>query len=163
MCVPVESVYIDHLVVTIKPKINVVSFTEQSTIEVQKAFEAKFWGQYKLAKIAYKYINKGGSIVFSSGIASHKPYKNYSTVSIINGAVESLCKVLAVELSPLRINAVSPGFTETENKKIIEMCAQFPLKKLGRKEEIANSYIFLMKDKYTTGTVIISDGGATLV
>jgi NAD(P)-dependent dehydrogenase (short-subunit alcohol dehydrogenase family) len=154
---------IDHLVITVKPKIVVSSFSEQDTLQVTKAFDIKFWGQYKAAKIFSKCINTGGSLVLSSGIASHKPYKGYSTVSIINGAVESLCKILAIELAPIGINTVSPGFAETENGKIKEMGEKFPLKKLGSTEAIAHSYIFLMKDKYTTGITITTDGGATLV
>ena len=87
---------IDHLVITVKPKIVVSEFLEQNTKQVQEAFNIKFWGQYRAAKICAKYINNGGSIILSAGIASHKPYKGYSTVSIINGAVDSLCKIIAV-------------------------------------------------------------------
>jgi len=154
---------IDHLVITMKSKVEMAPFTKLAIENVQSAFDAKFWGQYRLTKIAALYIKKGGSMTFSSGITSQRPYPGLSTMSIINGATESFCKALALELAPIRINAVSPGFAETDNVKINAMKMHFPLKKLGTTSSIAHSYIFLMQDNYITGTVLISDGGATLV
>lgn len=148
---------IDHLVITVKSPLIVSPFLELNSEDVRLAFDTKFWGQYNFAKLAYKYMNKGGSITFSSGTLGKRPYGGYSTMSIISGAVESLCKALAIELSPIRVNAVSPGF-----KTLKEMEEKIPLG-LGSDSQISNPYLFLISDSYVTGTTIVSDGGAMLV
>ena len=148
---------IDHLIITVKSPIIVAPFLELKSEDVRFSFETKFWGQYNFVKLAYKYINKNGSITFSSGTLGNRPYKGYSTMSIINGAVESLCKALAIELSPIRVNAVCPGF-----KTLKEMENKIPLG-LGNASQMSNPYLFLMNDSYITGTTIVSDGGAMLV
>jgi len=147
----------DHLIITVKSPLIVSPFLELNPEDVRLAFDTKFWGQYNFARLAYKYLNKGGSITFSSGTLGKRPYDGYSTMSIISGAVESLCKALAIELSPIRVNAVSPGF-----KTLKEMEEIIPLG-LGSDSQISNPYLFLMSDSYVTGTTIVSDGGAMLV
>ncbi len=149
--------FIDHIAITVKSPLIVAPFLELNTQDVRHAFETKLWGQYNIAKLAYKKINSGGSIVVSSGSLSVRPYLGFSTLSMINGAVESLCKSLALELAPIRVNAVSPGFTQLK-----EMEEKIPLG-LGKPSQIAEAYLFLMNNTYVTGTTIVSDGGAILV
>ncbi len=148
---------VDHIAITVKAPIVAKPFTELDMDEVRQAFETKFWGQYRLAKSAYKYLNTGGSITLSSGSLAQRPVVDYSTLSMINGAVESLCRSLALEFSPIRVNAVAPGFTTLKS-----MGDKVPLG-LGSYEQIANAYLFFMEDTYTTGTVMASDGGAMLI
>ncbi|MDJ0661964.1 MAG: SDR family oxidoreductase [Crocosphaera sp.] len=149
--------FVDHIAITVKSPLIVAPFLELNTQDVRHAFETKLWGQYHIAKLAYKQIKSGGSIVFSSGTLGVRPYLGFSTLSIINGAVESLCKTLALELAPIRVNAVSPGFLQLK-----EMEDKIPLG-LGKPSQIAEAYLCLMKNTYLTGTTIFSDGGATLV
>ena len=148
---------LDHIAITVKSPLIVDSFLELNTENARQAFETKFWGQYNIAKLAYKQVNPGGSIVFSSGTLGIRPYLGYSTMSAINGSVDSLCKALALELAPIRVNTVAPGFT-----KLKEMEAKIPLG-LGKYPQIADAYLFLMNNSYMTGTTIFSDGGAMLI
>lgn len=148
---------IDHLVFTIKAPLITGEFLELDNVDVRHAFETKFWGQYNFTKLAKASINDGGSIIFTSGTLAVKPYQGYSTMGVIAGAVDSLCKSLAVELAPLRVNAVSPGY-----KSLEELEETIPLG-LGCSEKMANPYLFLMNDSYTTGTSLVCDGGAILV
>ena len=78
-------------------------------------------------------------------------------MSIIAGAVDSLCKSLAIELAPIRVNSVSPGY-----KTLEELNDKIPLG-LGDDTKMSNPYLFLMNDDYLTGTSIVCDGGAMLV
>jgi len=153
----------DHLVFTARSRTPATPFLALDTVAAQQAFETKFWGQYRVVKAAVPRLNPRGSITLTSGIASLRPFPGLSTMSAINGATESLCKALAVELAPLRVNTVSPGFVETTHVPIREMAASLPLKSLGTAEAIARNYLFLMSDAYTTGTVLVCDGGAMLV
>jgi len=82
----------DHLVISIKPSIPTGSFLENAMAAVGAAFDAKFWGQYRLAKHGAPHIRPNGSITFTSGTASRRSYPGYSAVSAMNAAVEALCK-----------------------------------------------------------------------
>lgn len=148
---------IDHLAITIKSPLVVENFLEINNDDVRNAFETKFWGQYNLVKKIHKNINTGGSITMTSGSLGIKPHKGFSTMSAVAGAVDSLCRSLALELAPLRVNSVSPGF-----KTLEELKDKIPLG-LGTSQQMANSYFYLMNDDYVTGTNLITDGGALLV
>ena len=158
---------IDHLAVTIKPNLPSGRFTENEIHSVQQAFDAKFWGQYRLAKHAVKRIKPAGSIVLTSGIAAHRGYVGYSIVSAMNAATEALAKAMAIELSPIRVNVVCPGFIEaqsdsTERFKYAQgVGASFPLARLGRTEEVASTYIHLFKNTYTSGCCCVVDGATS--
>jgi NAD(P)-dependent dehydrogenase (short-subunit alcohol dehydrogenase family) len=147
----------DHLVFTVKAPLIIAPFLALNSEDVRLAFETKFWGQYNFSKLAVSHIRQGGSITFTSGTLGNRPYEGFSTMSIIAGAVESLCKALAIELSPIRVNSVCPGF-----KSLKEMTNKIPLG-LGSDIQMSNAYLFLINDSYLTGTTIVSDGGAMLV
>ena len=154
---------IDHLVITIRPEITPAPFVATDIEQAKKAFEAKFWGSYQLIQQAHKHINSNGSIVMTSGIAGEKIYKNHSTMALINGATETLCRALAVELAPIRINVVSPGFVGPKPEEIEQYARQFPLKRVAMPKEVAESYIYLMTSTFITGTTVVVDGGARLI
>ena len=154
---------IDHLVVTVRPDGGSSPFAVLEIAQAKKSFETKFWGPLQLVQKAHKQIRAGGSIVMTSGIAGEKIYPGASVMAAINSATEALCKTLAVELSPIRINAISPGFVRPKPKETEEFVKRFPIKTLGEPEDVAQSYIYLMTHPYTTGLVLVVDGGARLV
>ena len=155
----------EHLVITIKPDHLVCGFKESETSNVRDAFDAKFWGQYNLVRHCLSYISKEGSIILTSGIASKRSYMGFSGTAAINGAVESLVKSLSGEIKPIRINAVSPGFIERHTddsaryESIKALGANPPLNRLGTYNEVSQAYIYLLENKYSTGAIVIVDGG----
>jgi NAD(P)-dependent dehydrogenase (short-subunit alcohol dehydrogenase family) len=156
----------DHLAATIKPQLPSGRFLENEVAIVHAAFEAKFWGQYQLAKHGAQYIRPNGSIVLTSGIASHRSYLGYSAVSAMNAAIETLSKAIAIELAPIRVNTVCPGFVDTEppipaRAQHVKMLAPtLPLNRLGAANEVAEAYLYLFGNPYSTGSVVVVDGGA---
>lgn len=154
---------IDHLVVSVRPDTISSPFITMDIDEAKRAFEMKFWGQYRLIQVAQNHIRETGSITLTSGIAGEKIYRGASTMAIINSATETLCRALAVELAPLRVNAVSPGFVEPKPKPVLELAKQFPVKRLASLDEIASAYLWLMLNPYITGMVTVIDGGARLI
>ena len=154
---------IDHLVIAVRPDIKSSLFLETEIGEARKAFDTKFWGTYRLIQAFHPHLRHQGSIMLTSGIAGEKIYKGASAMSIINSAIETLCRSLAVELAPLRVNAVSPGFVEPKPREVQEYASQFPSERLASPNDIALAYIHLMKNPYITGSVIVVDGGARLV
>ena len=155
----------DKLVSTIKPEHLICDFSHVKVADAKQAFDAKFWGQYHLVRHSLNTLSKEGSIVLTSGIASSRGYQGFSGTAAVNGAIESLVLSLSVELAPIRINAVSPGFIErfTEDSErlstVDNLGARIPLKRLGTHDEAAEAYLYLLNSAYTTGTVLKVDGG----
>ena len=155
----------DHLVATIRPDHLTAPFSNTAPSDSRGAFDAKFWGQYYLAHHCLNNISKNGSILFTSGIAAARGYRGFSSTAAINGAIESLTKSLAVELAPIRVNTVSPGFIERSAEDIERwdmvqnLGARIPAERLGTQAEAADAYIYLLQNRYTTGTILTVDGG----
>jgi NAD(P)-dependent dehydrogenase (short-subunit alcohol dehydrogenase family) len=147
-------------------------FLELDLREARQAFDSKFWGQYMAAKHAAPRIRRGGSITLISGSNSQRPLPQAAVRAAINNAVEGLARALAVELTPIRVNAVSPGLVDTplhdhlpgERKDAFfqAVAATLPLKRVGTAEEIAHAVLHLMTNGYTTGSTLFVDGGYTL-
>lgn len=158
--------HFDHLAATIKPQLPSGRFLENEVGAAITAFDAKFWGQYRLAKHGAQYIRQNGSITFTSGIASRRGYPGYSTVSAMNAATEALAKAISIELAPIRVNTVCPGFVDTEPptsgraQHVKKLMLTLPLDRLGAASEIADAYLYLFANSYSTGTVVVVDGGA---
>ena len=76
------------------------------------AFDVRFWGAFTAAQVAK--IRPGGSITFTIGQVIVRPYKGWSLLAGLAGAVDSLTRGLAVDLAPIRVNVVSPGVVKTE-------------------------------------------------
>jgi NAD(P)-dependent dehydrogenase (short-subunit alcohol dehydrogenase family) len=92
----------------------------------------------------------------------------YSASCAAAGAIEALARALAVEIAPIRINVIAPGFILTsgteqipaERKAAWDKTAQSqPIKRLGDPAEVADGMLFLMENGYTTGAVLDIDGG----
>jgi NAD(P)-dependent dehydrogenase (short-subunit alcohol dehydrogenase family) len=84
----------------------------------------------------------------------------------VGGAVEHLARGLAVDLAPVRVNAVCPGLVLTEHVKsempeahISAIVARLPLPRAATPEEAAKAYVYLMLNGYATGQVLPVDGG----
>lgn len=154
---------IDHLAVTVRPPITPAPFIETDIADAMRAFDVKFWGVYRLIRAAHDHMTSSGSITLTSGIAGEKIYRSASTMALINTATETLCRSLALELAPLRVNAVSPGYVGPKPQPIQDKARQFPAGRLATADEVAETYIFLMENTYITGTVTVVDGGARMI
>jgi NAD(P)-dependent dehydrogenase (short-subunit alcohol dehydrogenase family) len=156
----------DHLAVTIKPQLPSGRFLDNEIGAAIGAFDAKLWGQYRLAKYGAQYVQANGSITFTSGIASRRGYVGYSVVSAMNAATEALAKAIAIELAPIRVNTVCPGFVDTEPSMpnrvqyVKALSPNLPLNRLATPSEIADAYLYFFTNTYSTGSVVVVDGGA---
>lgn len=163
---------LDHLVTSVGGGA-MGRFVDLDPAMARTAFEGKFWGQYHAARHAASQIRPGGSITLFAGIASRKPMPGMAAVAAINGAIEALCRTLAVELAPVRVNVVSPGLVatpaydrmpEAQRQGMFNAVAgSLPVKRVGAPEDVAQTVLYLLDNGYTTGTVIDVDGGHRLV
>lgn len=99
----------DHLVTTAADAGSGSLFLQHETNSARDLFEGKFWGQYVVLKYAASKLREGSSITLFSGWISRKPMIGYSTLA----AIESLTRVLALELAPICVNAIAPGVINT--------------------------------------------------
>ena len=164
---------LSHLVVTAAdlPYGPVVSLSEDSIL---RAVRSKILGPLFAAQQAAPRITKPGSITFTSGIAASRPAPGGALAATVNGALESMVLALALELAPIRVNAVSPGWVDTpvwdrlatpdvKNARMADLAARLPARRLGRPEDIANAVAFLIADNFVTGTVLHAEGAQVLV
>jgi NAD(P)-dependent dehydrogenase (short-subunit alcohol dehydrogenase family) len=144
-----------------------------TTAEARSFFEVRFWGMYIAARAAFPHIRQGGSITLTNGILAQRPWKGWSAVSAVAGAVESLTRGLALDMAPIRVNAVCAGVIKTalwsgmdesaREAMYAERAKSLPAGRVGEVEDIAETFLYLMNSGFTTGQVVVIDGGALIV
>lgn len=139
----------------------------------QRAVESKIFGPLLLAKHGAGTLAPSGSITFTSGIAAYRPQPRGAVVAAANAALEGLVRALAVELAPIRVNAVSPGWIDTpiwnvvagdkKDETLDAMARRLPVGRIGQPINIADAIAFLMSSMFTTGTILHVEGGHRLI
>jgi NAD(P)-dependent dehydrogenase (short-subunit alcohol dehydrogenase family) len=163
----------DHLVFTAGETLQLGALKETDITVARGFFNLRYWGAYMAAKFGSGSIRRGGSIVFTSGLAGARPHPGWSLGASICSAMEGLTRALAVELAPIRVNIVCPGvvksplwanMTEADRDALYRRTAErLPVGHVGEVEEIAETYLYLMRQTYGTGQVLTVDGGGALV
>lgn len=163
---------LDHIVITAADA-HYRLVAEYSVADMMRVLNSKVLGALLVAKHGAPRLRPGGSLTFTSGIAAERPAPRGSVVAAANGALNALARALALELAPLRVNAVSPGWVDTpiweraigpdSGKLQAAMAARLPGKRIGRPDEIAEAILFLLQNEFTTGNVLHVDGGHRLV
>ena len=150
-----------------------VPLAEMDMPAARRVMDSKVLAPLLLAKHGAPRLAPGGSITLVSGIAAYRPAPNGSVVAAVNGAIESLVRALAVELAPLRVNAVSPGWVDTpiwtsvagdgKAAALEAMAKRLPVGRIGQPGDIAQAIEFVLQNGYVSGTVVHIDGGQRLV
>jgi NAD(P)-dependent dehydrogenase (short-subunit alcohol dehydrogenase family) len=105
----------------------------------------------------------------TTGVNSTKPMPGWTMAAWRGASIEGLMRGLAVDMAPVRVNVVSPGAIATEllanvPKEVTDRWAeQSTVKRLGRPEDTAEAYLYLMKDGFVTGIRIDTSGGRLLL
>jgi NAD(P)-dependent dehydrogenase (short-subunit alcohol dehydrogenase family) len=129
----------------------------------------RFSGALRAVKHAVGKIAPTGSITLTDGLLAHRPQKGRPLTTALTGAIEHLTRGLAVDLAPVRVNAVCPGVILAERwakasaEVVDQMTRRLLVRRGGDPDEAAQAYLYLMRGGYTTGQVLIVDGGAMLV
>jgi NAD(P)-dependent dehydrogenase (short-subunit alcohol dehydrogenase family) len=134
-------------------------------------FGLRYLGALAAVRAAVPLLRPGGSITLTTGTAGDRPSPGWAVASSVCGAVDSLTRALAVELAPMRVNAVKPGITRSPlwgsgdgvEELYAGVAASVPLQRIGEVSDVAEAYLYLMGQSFTTGTILTVDGGALLV
>jgi NAD(P)-dependent dehydrogenase (short-subunit alcohol dehydrogenase family) len=163
----------DHLAYTAADKLQLNRVAETDLTKARKFFELRYWGALATVKYASSHIRPGGSIVLTSGLAGLRPHPGWALGASVCSAMEGLTRALAVELAPIRVNIVAPGVVvsplwddmtkEAREALYRQMAERLLVRHPGETEEVAQSYLYLMRQTFGTGTVLRVDGGGALV
>lgn len=163
----------DHLVYTAGETLRLGPLDALDTGRARDFLDLRYWGALMAVKHGHRLIRPGGSIVLTHGVAGLRPRKGWTLGASVCGAMQSLTRALAVELAPLRVNAVCPGLvrtelwdgmSETDRAAMYDAAAAaLPVGRVGEPDDLAEAYLYLMRQRFCTGQSIVVDGGAVLV
>ncbi|MGB6765863.1 SDR family oxidoreductase [Mycobacterium sp.] len=163
---------VDHVVSTASARAR-GKLADLQRENLRLSFDTKVIGPTMLAKYFAPQINPDGSFVLFSGVHAFKLNVGYLGVGITNGAVDFLTRWLAVELAPIRVNAISPGVIDTgawdamgeDGKRdyFKHIAAKNPAGRIGTPDDIAAAVLFAMTNTFMTGMTLRVDGGEPLI
>lgn len=143
------------------------SFEDLKMTEWERIFFANVHFPVFLMQRIVGLMNRGGSVVFTGSLMGIQPHSVSLVYGVTKGAIHALVKNMVKFLVPyeLRVNAVAPGFVDTEWQKTkpVEIRRNIENKvSLGRfcdPEELAEVYKMLIENSYFNGEVVVVDGG----
>jgi NAD(P)-dependent dehydrogenase (short-subunit alcohol dehydrogenase family) len=150
------------------------SFGEITEEHFDKTFNTNVRGLLFTVQKALPLLSEGASVILTGSIASIKGFPSLSIYNASKASVRSFARSWIVDLKGrgIRINALSPGTTETpglanlmttEQKE--ETVPSVPLGRLGTPDDLAKAAVFLASDdsSYITGIELFVDGGAAQI
>lgn len=163
---------IDHLVLSASDAVAWGRFAEVGEDALRAAFDAKFWGYWRVIHAMAPKLSAQGSITLVTGAAARAALPGTSGLAAVNGALEAMAKVLAIELAPRRVNTVSPGMTATEayaglpddarTGMFAATAAKLPAGRIGTPDDIAQAILMAAANSFITGATLDVDGGTHL-
>jgi NAD(P)-dependent dehydrogenase (short-subunit alcohol dehydrogenase family) len=108
-------------------------------------------------------LSEASSVLLFGGRAKDRPYPGSITVTTVNGGVSSMIRSLAVELSPIRFNALHPGIVGDspywKDKPLDAVLARTPTQRLVTMADVVNAAVFLLENRSVNGVNLYVDGG----
>ncbi|WP_233808199.1 SDR family oxidoreductase [Paraburkholderia sp. HP33-1] len=163
---------LDHLVLALGSSKGGGPFSAVSLDEVRMGFDEKVFPHFACAQAALSSIAKTGSITFLSAVSAHWAMPGSAGLGAANAAIAAIVPILAMELRPLRINAVSPGVIDTpwwdflsandRESVFAGYVAKTPVGRIGQPDDVARAIEFLISNSFMSGQTITCDGGIGL-
>lgn len=169
------TVKLNHVVTTAGDALKIPPLDQITPDVVNRGMQIRFLAPAVMAKYIAKYVEQSptSSFTLTGGAVGRKPMPGWTMAAATTTAVEGLGRGLALDLKPIRVNVVSPGTVNTElfdafpKEQLDAMMEHFKSKTttgtVARPEDLAESYLYLMKDQFVTGAVIESNGGVVLM
>ncbi|MEU6275643.1 SDR family oxidoreductase [Streptomyces populi] len=158
---------VEHVVVTAADATGVYGRTaDVATATARAVVDTKLLGAWLVGKHAAGRVT--GSITYTSGINAYRPNGSNTIMAAANGALASLAYGLAIELAPVRVNVISPGWVDTpiwdqlgmdKRAAFAELAERLPARRVGTPDDIAQAFFSVMRNGFVTGTVLHVDGG----
>jgi NAD(P)-dependent dehydrogenase (short-subunit alcohol dehydrogenase family) len=147
---------------------------DDNLADFRLAMESRLWGSVNVVRAVAKNMQApGSSFVFTGGLSTDRPVKGAWATSVATAAAEQLAKSLALELAPLRFNAIAPGWTDTpmwdgilgdaKDSTFSTIGSQIPVGRIATASEVAQGVLLLMSNHFINAEVLHIDGGHRLV
>jgi NAD(P)-dependent dehydrogenase (short-subunit alcohol dehydrogenase family) len=110
-------------------------------------------------------LSDASSIVVFGGLAKDRPYPGSTTVTTVNGGVTAMVRTLALELAPIRVNAVHPGIVgdspewAPKQERVAEVRARTPTGRNVAMQDVVGAVVFLLENPSVNGVNLNVDGG----
>lgn len=162
-----EAGTVDHWVVSASSPAN-GPLADLPADGIRAALDAKVVGPLLLAKHAVASTREGGSMLLFSGVVGWRPSPGLTVMATANAAVAALVAALAVEVAPMRVNAISPGIVDSgawdrlgaEKEAFLRRTAQqLPVGRVGEVEDIVSAALLALTNPFLTGSTLHVDGG----
>lgn len=144
--------------------------TDLAVADVSEAFGAKLLAPLLLAKHGSPRIAADGSITFFSGYVAWRPAPGGTVQALVNGGLAAFAQALAVELAPVRVNAIAPGLVdsgawdgmeESARERLFAGYAErAPAGRVGDPGDVAELALLAMTNRALDAAVVLADGGA---
>jgi NAD(P)-dependent dehydrogenase (short-subunit alcohol dehydrogenase family) len=139
---------VDHLVLSASPSaVAVGPIAALDEAALRQAFEGKFFAHVKAIQAALPQLRRDGSVILVTAASARTAFASTAGIAAVNGALEAAVAPLAVELAPLRVNAVSPGVIDThwwnalpEDQRrpyFDSVAAISPVRRVGKPDDVA--------------------------
>lgn len=164
----------DHVVYTAGDALSITPLEKTTLEKIQQAGMVRFNAPLIAASEAAKYLKKSNtsSYAITTGSVSEKPHQGRVIVGCYAGGNHTMARGLALDMKPIRVNAVSPGAVDTTLWKILDLEKHEVFRKWETKmatgrvsqvEDVAEAYLYCMKDRNLMGSVISTNDGALLI
>jgi len=153
---------VDHLVIAaIERDMNTAA--KYDVARAQRLVLLKLVGYTEVVHALLPKMTPSAAIVLFGGLAKDRPYPGSTTVSTVNGGVIGMVHTLAVELAPIRVNAIHPGIVGDSpfwaGKPLDHVVSRTPLGRLATMDEVAEATEFLLFNGAVNGVNLPVDGG----
>jgi NAD(P)-dependent dehydrogenase (short-subunit alcohol dehydrogenase family) len=139
---------------------------EYNIDEALKLVTLKLVGYTECIHVLAPKMREDASILIFGGLAKDQPYHGSTTITTVNGGVSTLINSLALELSPIRVNAIHPGQVSdtpawlSKPKEVLDaLIAKTALGRLVTSEDVTHAAVFLLENRGVTGLNLRVDGG----
>jgi NAD(P)-dependent dehydrogenase (short-subunit alcohol dehydrogenase family) len=110
-------------------------------------------------------MHDDSAVLMYGGLARDRPYPGSTTVTAVNGAVTAMVRGFALELAPVRVNAMHPGIVgdspmwENADEMLKNVKARTPTGRLVTMEQVTDAAMFLLRNRAMNGINLSVDGG----
>jgi NAD(P)-dependent dehydrogenase (short-subunit alcohol dehydrogenase family) len=125
----------------------------------------KLVGYTEVLHCLHPRMHEDSAVLLFGGLAKERPYPGSTTVTAVNGAVTSMVRTFATELSPVRVNALHPGIVGdspawVDNAEMLDRVKErTPTRRLVTMEDITDAALFLLRNRAVNGVNLAVDGG----
>ena len=141
--------------------------------QARRDVEQHLWLTLRVARNAAGTVRPGGTLLFISGTGGRRPAVGYTVLSTFTAGLPALAKVLALELAPVRVNVIAPGFVDTPLSASIlgdqleerreKLRTTLPIGRVVGPSDVAALAVHIMTNSALTGATFDIDGGQQLV